>query len=191
MGWSSMTYRYEQYKNALEYIRQHGNGYDEPLNLKAKINPREDYNLGRTLIEALRELVRKYEQVAVLEPEDEGKDEWYICSNCGARLAPLYWEDAPEDFNYCPSCGCHFEGEHILEEMNIHIKRCEDCGHCAIDGYEYPESYCELGIEDNDPRYDGEGCSYTAEERKNLCKKQKEYDVSLWWDESKNKEDLT
>lgn len=184
MGWSSETYRYRQYKNAIKYIREHhGN-----LDLKAKIEPRADFSLLDTLLEGLRELVREYEAVAILRPEDEHDDRWFECSECGARLSPLYWEEAPDEWTTCPSCGRRFRGEHILEEMGIHTRRCEVCGHCLSDGYEYPESYCELGIGDDDPKYDGEGCYYTKTQRKELCKKAQETNGSLWWDENEKEE---
>lgn len=66
--------------------------------------------------------------------------------------------------------------------------RCENCGHCVTEGYEYPEAYCELGIGDDDPLFDGLGCSYTKAQRKIICKRQKKYDVPLWWDESEQEE---
>lgn len=188
MGWSSEIYRYKQYKNALDYINRHRQ--DEALDFSTPIEPRKDYNLQTTLIEGLKELLKFYEAVALLEPESEDDDQWFECSECGARLSPLYWEDAPEEWYYCPSCGCRFEGEHILEEMGVHTRKCENCGHLRVEGYEYPESYCELGIPEDDPRYDGEGCSYTAAQREEICRKQKENGVSLWWDENKNKEEL-
>ena len=40
--------------------------------------------------------------------------------------------------------------------------KCENCCHVCTSGYEYPESYCELGISDNPKfeKYDtGDGCS--------------------------------
>lgn len=187
MGWTNDIYRYTQYKNALEYIRNQQQARKQ-LDYAAPIEPRKEYNLQQTLIEGLCELIHHYEKVAVLEPEREDDDQWFVCSECGARLSPLYWDEAPEEFVACPSCGCRFESEHILAEMGVHIKRCEDCGHCVSDGYEYPESCCELGIEDTNPHYDGEGCSYTNAQRRELCRKQKENGISLWWDENKEEQ---
>lgn len=68
--------------------------------------------------------------------------------------------------------------------------KCENCCHVCTSGYEYPESYCELGISDNPKfaKYDtGEGCSLTKKQRIKLCKELKEHGVPLWWDESEEK----
>lgn len=65
--------------------------------------------------------------------------------------------------------------------------KCENCRHVCTSGYEYPESYCELGIVDNPKfeKYDtGEGCSLTKKQRIKRCKELKEHGVPLWWDES-------
>ena len=69
--------------------------------------------------------------------------------------------------------------------MNVHIKKCERCGHLCTSGYEYPESFCELGIDDLNQHYDGEGCSYTTYQRKEICKRVKN-DRQLWWDENED-----
>lgn len=41
---------------------------------------------------------------------------------------------------------------------------CDSCGFLRIEGYEYPESYCYLGIQDDDPKSfedkNGVGCRY-------------------------------
>lgn len=44
------------------------------------------------------------------------------------------------------------------------MRYCEECGYLAVEGYEYPESYCSVGVNDNDPKFDedmkGCGCHY-------------------------------
>ena len=32
------------------------------------------------------------------------------------------------------------------------MRHCETCGFLGISGYEYPESYCKCGIQDDDPK---------------------------------------
>lgn len=70
--------------------------------------------------------------------------------------------------------------------------KCENCRHLAVEGYEYPESYCELGVPDN-PKYakydTGEGCSLTKVQRINLCREINDLlgEGTLNWDESKEK----
>lgn len=183
MGWSSETYRYKQYKNALKYINEQKRNREQ-IDFTKPIEPREDFNLQKTLIESLKETIMNYEAVTVLEQEDENNDKWYVCSECGTRISP-YWKDAPEEWNFCPTCGSEFKSEHILAEMNVHIKKCERCGHLCTSGYEYPESFCELGIDDLNQHYDGEGCSYTTYQRKEICKRVKN-DRQLWWDENED-----
>ena len=66
--------------------------------------------------------------------------------------------------------------------------KCENCGHLLLDGYEYPETFCELGIADNPEfaKYDtGEGCTLSKKQRVKLCAKLRCH--GLWWDESKEK----
>lgn len=68
--------------------------------------------------------------------------------------------------------------------------KCENCGHLAVDGYEYPESYCELWVPDN-PKYakylTDDGCSLTKIQRINLCREINDSigEGNLIWDESK------
>ena len=40
------------------------------------------------------------------------------------------------------------------------MRHCEDCGFLETSGYEYPEQYCAVGIQENDPKFgeDGKGC---------------------------------
>ena len=44
------------------------------------------------------------------------------------------------------------------------MRHCESCGFLATEGYEYPESYCSVGVQDDDPKFDedvkGCGCHY-------------------------------
>lgn len=60
--------------------------------------------------------------------------------------------------------------------------KCENCGHLRTEGYEYPETYCELGIADT-----GDGCTVPKKKRIEICKELKEskHFFGLWWDESK------
>ena len=70
--------------------------------------------------------------------------------------------------------------------------KCENCGHLCTDGYEYPESYCELYIAENPEfkKYDtGEGCTLTKKQRVKRCKELEEKGVCLWWDESEVKDE--
>ena len=40
------------------------------------------------------------------------------------------------------------------------MRHCEECGFLGVEGYEYPESYCTIGIQEDDPKFyeDNEGC---------------------------------
>lgn len=44
------------------------------------------------------------------------------------------------------------------------MRHCEECGYLGVSGYEYPESYCTVGVQDDDPKFDedskGCGCRY-------------------------------
>lgn len=44
------------------------------------------------------------------------------------------------------------------------MRHCEGCGFLAVEGYEYPESYCSVGVREDDPKFDedkeGCGCHY-------------------------------
>lgn len=44
------------------------------------------------------------------------------------------------------------------------MRHCENCGYLAVEGYEYPESYCSVGVQEDDPKFDedkiGCGCHY-------------------------------
>ena len=44
------------------------------------------------------------------------------------------------------------------------MRHCEECGFLAVEGYEYPESYCSVGVQEDDPKFDedkeGCGCHY-------------------------------
>lgn len=44
------------------------------------------------------------------------------------------------------------------------MHHCERCEFLGMNGYEYPESYCTIGIQDDDPKFDedkdGCGCRY-------------------------------
>lgn len=44
------------------------------------------------------------------------------------------------------------------------MRHCDDCGFLAVEGYEYPESYCSVGVQEDDPKFDkdaiGCGCHY-------------------------------
>ena len=46
------------------------------------------------------------------------------------------------------------------------MRHCDDCEFLGIDGYEYPESYCTVGVQDDDPKFDedkdGCGCRYNV-----------------------------
>lgn len=58
--------------------------------------------------------------------------------------------------------------------MNRDIKPlriCEHCGYLGTDGYEYPESYCTVGVGDDDPllvcdKSGNLGCIYTDRQLK-------------------------
>lgn len=47
-------------------------------------------------------------------------------------------------------------------------RKCENCRYLGTEGYEYPESYYEAGVAEDDPniREDGEGCTYTQKQLK-------------------------
>ena len=40
------------------------------------------------------------------------------------------------------------------------MRKCENCGYLASEGYEYTEYYCSAGVSEDDEHYDGEGCNY-------------------------------
>lgn len=44
------------------------------------------------------------------------------------------------------------------------MRHCEDCGFLEVSGYEYPESYCSVGVSEDDAKFDedriGCGCHY-------------------------------
>ena len=57
------------------------------------------------------------------------------------------------------------------------MRHCEECCFLGYSGYEYPESYCTVGVRDDDPKFDedsqGCGCRYNP---RTLRKMQKEND---------------
>lgn len=57
------------------------------------------------------------------------------------------------------------------------MRYCESCGFLGVSGYEYPESYCRVGIQEDDPKFDedkvGCGCHYNL---RTLKKKERELD---------------
>lgn len=67
--------------------------------------------------------------------------------------------------------------------------KCENCGHLRTEGYEYPESYCELTISDDDGNIlrafdSGDGCTLTRQQRIELCKEIEHINhEKLWWRE--------
>lgn len=59
------------------------------------------------------------------------------------------------------------------------MRHCERCEYLGIRGYEYPESYCTVGVQDDDPKFDedkdGCGCRYQA---RTLAKMKRENDYA-------------
>lgn len=57
------------------------------------------------------------------------------------------------------------------------MRHCEECGFLGTSGYEYPESFCMVGVQDDDPNFDedkeGCGCHYNL---RTLKKMQREND---------------
>jgi len=60
------------------------------------------------------------------------------------------------------------------------MQHCENCKYMRTDGYEYPESYCWLGIGEENPKFDedeiGCGCRYnfrTLRKMEQRCKDDK------------------
>ena len=57
------------------------------------------------------------------------------------------------------------------------MRHCEECRFLGFSGYEYPESYCTIGIQEDDPKFDedkdGCGCRYNI---RTLKKMQQEND---------------
>ena len=57
------------------------------------------------------------------------------------------------------------------------MRHCEECGFLGYSGYEYPESYCTVGVQEDDPKFDedsqGCGCRYNI---RTLRKRKKEAD---------------
>ena len=43
------------------------------------------------------------------------------------------------------------------------MRHCDSCGFLATSGYEYPETYCKVGVSEDDPKFteDGKGCGCT------------------------------
>lgn len=58
------------------------------------------------------------------------------------------------------------------------MRHCERCEFLATSGYEYPESYCSVGVSDDDPKFDedksGCGCHYNSRTLRKM-KKENEY----------------
>lgn len=52
----------------------------------------------------------------------------------------------------------------IKKRRSLNMRHCDDCGFLAVEGYEYPESYCSVGVQEEDPKFDeddkGCGCHY-------------------------------
>ena len=42
----------------------------------------------------------------------------------------------------------------------IKMRHCEECGFLGMSGYEYPESYCTAGVQEDDEKFDedSKGC---------------------------------
>lgn len=64
------------------------------------------------------------------------------------------------------------------------MRHCETCGFLGISGYEYPESYCKCGIQDDDPKLsedaEGTGCTYNLRTlRKRLEKIEEAEEISM------------
>ena len=57
------------------------------------------------------------------------------------------------------------------------MRHCEECGFLGTSGYEYPESYCTVGVSEDDPKFDedkdGCGCRYNL---RTLRKREREND---------------
>ena len=55
------------------------------------------------------------------------------------------------------------------------MRHCDNCGFLKVEGYEYPESYCGVGIQDDDPKFGednvGCGCHYNI---RTLLKRERE-----------------
>ena len=61
------------------------------------------------------------------------------------------------------------------------MRHCEHCEFLATEGYEYPETYCAVGVKDDDPKFDedkkGCGCHYNI---RTLRKWEKEMEELLY-----------
>lgn len=69
------------------------------------------------------------------------------------------------------------------------MRHCENCGFLGVEGYEYPESYCTVGVQDDDPKYDedeeGCGCRYNIRTLRKMKEEndQAEYFCYLGYDD--------
>lgn len=64
------------------------------------------------------------------------------------------------------------------------MRHCEECGFLGVSGYEYPESYCSVGIQEDDPKFDedkdGCGCHYNIRTLRKM-KKENEHAEYLYY----------
>lgn len=64
------------------------------------------------------------------------------------------------------------------------MRHCENCGYLAVSGYEYPESYCSVGVQEDDPKFDedvkGCGCRYNLRTLRKM-KRENEYSEYLYF----------
>ena len=64
------------------------------------------------------------------------------------------------------------------------MRRCDDCGFLRAEGYEYPESYCGVGVRDDDPKFDedniGCGCRYNIRTLRRM-ERENEYAEYLYY----------
>lgn len=69
------------------------------------------------------------------------------------------------------------------------MRHCEECSFLGYEGYEYPETYCMVGVLDDDPKFDedkkGCGCRYNLRTLKKMEKEreQQQYLEYLGYDD--------
>lgn len=103
--------------------------------------------------------------------EAEGKG--YTCNDCYLSMQNCH------DMSIC----CEDETglcDYFEEIPDMRGEReSEECGYLGMSGYEDPESYCTVGVKDDDPKFDedngGCGCHYNA---RTLAKRKRENDYS-------------
>ena len=200
MGYNHGIKEYKSAKKLRDWFMNNRDGIlkHEVLESNDNLMPESVFNEGLSVINAF--LSRCSERTMLVHDDanyNENDDIHFVCFNCGCEIQNSNWSDGEKctiEWNFCPQCGYSFTNEENVSHFDGTVMKCENCGHCRTEGYEYPETYCELGIDDDHKRSTADGCSLTKHERIKLCREIKDKSnpdwFSLWWDESKETGDI-